>query len=448
MSARAAIAIALALAGPVLAAPPEVQVEPATVVLGTDQKVVLQVRSPGRSARLRAVTQVGELTERQELSPDEARLVWTPPATRLPQTAVIVLWTQGAIEAPEIAVVRIPLIGRTDLEAKTEPGAEVRVEVAGKWFGPRNADARGRARVLVEVPPGARSARVLARSGKKETTLEAPLTAPPFNPLVAAISPQPLAAADGGWLWIVHADALDADQLEVAVQGGKARLSRTERDRALYELIAEPGATRLTVTGGLRGQDQARIQAATAITVPPPAPPPAPKPEPVQRLFPGAHVFAFYAGGASAGWGMTLDGSYRLPVLAERLSIELGIGFRTAGFSSQVAGLGGFESRVIATSADLSARGRVVEVGPWALDLHLGGGFLAFRHVATSSFQPTFTETGNHNEAFAAVQAAYRIQSFELFLELRGMSSPIETPRLAAQLGGMVVSFGGRFAKR
>jgi hypothetical protein len=217
---RALAAVALCLAPAALAAPPVVDLQPTTVVLGTDAQVSLRVvTTGGRGARLKAAAQVGELSASEVLSPDEVRFTWKVPASRFPQVAMLAFWIAGVVEAPEIAVVRIPLIGRTELEAKTEPGAEVRAEVAGKSFGPRTADSRGRVKVPIEVPPGVDSARVLGQAGRKETSMDVPLTVPAYNPLLAVISPDPMGADHGGWLWVVHADKLDPGQLELAVQG-------------------------------------------------------------------------------------------------------------------------------------------------------------------------------------------------------------------------------------
>jgi hypothetical protein len=205
------------------------------------------------------------------------------------------------------------------------------------------------------------------------------------------------------------------------------------------------------VAGNLRDRSEAQLKASARINPAPPAPPPPPPPKPredVQRLFPAVHATAFYAGGANLGWGAGLTASFLAPLPGERAAFELEVHFVTLQLSTQIPGLGLLDSRVLGGGIDLAARLRALERGPWAVDVRLGGGVLGFTHTATSSFQPSFFEDGAGPEGFAAAQAAYQLGPAEIFLELRGSLSPVSTPRLKAQLGGIMLSLGGRFSKR
>lgn len=441
------------VAGRVLAAPPAASASPETLVLGGEATVSVHVKTEGSSALLRGAAQVGELSAGELVSEHEARFSWRPPSTSYPQVALLLFWSAGGDGPPEVTVLRLPLHGKTVLEAVTEPRAQVRVEVAGTIFGPVRANERGHAGVPIEVPPGVRAAQVLARAGNQSTTASVSLDVPPFNPLAALISPDPLHAESGGWLWVFHSNVLDAGALQVEVEGGKATLLGAAPDRALFKLIPAPEARELITTASLRGRREARATATVSVSSgPAPAPaPPSPSSAPPPRLsrqrwVPEAHLGGYFAGGANTGLELRLGIGYLLPVLGDRLMAELGTGVRMGSLTTSVPGLGALYSRLLCMPIDLSARLRAASIGPWVADVRLGGGLLPFRHQVQSSFQATFTEWGLGVEAFAALQGTYRVGALEMFVEVRGSLSPLQTGIMNAQLGGLVLAFGGRHA--
>jgi hypothetical protein len=156
----------------------------------------------------------------------------------------------------------------------------------------------------------------------------------------------------------------------------------------------------------------------------------------------------FYAGGASAGLALALDASYRLPVLGERLSLDLEIGFRSAGLSTAVANLGRIDSTLTAVLLEVAARVSLLERGRWALQARLGGGVAPFWISARSDFQAPFTQRGLAGEGFAAAQVGYRLRELELVGELRGAFTPAKSSAVDARLGGLLLAIGARYSLR
>lgn len=474
----AATVLAVALALPAFAAAPSVTAEPATLVLGTGTRVTFTVRTESESRLLEGATSVGTLTREVLPSEHEAIFRWTPPTTRFPQVALVSFWAPREDGPPEVAVFRLPLTGRTELEVTAnEPKARVRVEVAGRIFGPVQADARGHAKVPIEVPPGITSARAYGEiPGGRATSVTVPIQVPPTNPLAVVIAPPTLPPDGKGWLWVLHAAKLDAAKLQVSVQGGEATRERVEPDRALYLLAAAPKTKKVTVTATIEHNPEARAQATAAVAEPPPPtkepkkdgklpkkdqvvvtqPPQQPSPlaNVLDRLAPAALAGGFYGGGKNVGFALALGAGYRLPVLAERLTAEAEVGLRSERMAGQAqldGALVDFTTSVLAVPLELSARYRVWERGPWHVDARAGGGLMPFSYrVAVGpgsslSSQPPTTDSGLGGEGFAAAQAAYRMSRYELFVELRVSLARAKTSDLDATPGGMFLAIGGRY---
>src|SRR5262245_55174398 len=134
-----AAAIWAAWASAAMAAAPEVTFQPNQVVLGADAKVEVEVRSQDLP-HLRSYASTGTLSPRQDAGPGVVRFTWTPPEVRYPHMAILLFWSERGTAVPELTVARIPLLGRTELTVKTEPRAEVHVEIGDRTFGPRRAD--------------------------------------------------------------------------------------------------------------------------------------------------------------------------------------------------------------------------------------------------------------------------------------------------------------------
>lgn len=432
------------LAPPVaLAAPPEVTAYPGSLILGEGRGVELRVRTGGGSpAALRTACNVGRFGDRT-VAGDEVRVSWTPPDVRYPHTALLLFWMDpGGAEPPDVAAVRVPLLGRMDLDVTTEPRADVMVEIGQKTFGPQKADGRGQAKVPIEVPPGTRKARVLSYFGGTSTAVELPLDVPVTNPLVAAAGPDPM-PRDGGWLWIIHAGKMDPTALVVETIGGQARLIDGQPDRALFELTALPDSQRLAVTVKVPDDPEAIIGASLKVTDRTSSAPPKRRAA-GWVLASSAHAGGFFGGGSNLGWLLGVDVSLIPPLLGGRAAVGGQLEVRSMGLVTSITGLGPLESWVIGPSLAAVARFNVVETGPVSVHARAGAGLLLYTHRVKTGFQPTFTEVGATRDLFVGAQVVYRVGPLDLFLEARGALAAVQTGRLDARMGGLVLTLGGR----
>jgi len=429
-----------------LADAPAVAVRPASLTLTSGEKVsvAVQVSRPGK--KLRAVANVGTLEGPDDPKASEQHFTYSPPSARFPQTAVLLFWVEDPPSPPEVATVRIPLLGHTTLQISTEPGAEVRVQIADASFGPKRADKRGRAEIPIDVPPGTLTAQVVAESRDRTTTRAAPLDVPVVNPLHAAFSPEPLPAGEDGWLIVAHTGSLDASQLSVEVVGGTAQRTATLPDRALFRVALAPASKRVSATVTLRNQPGASASAEATVGAPRPVETRAPWA--AWRFSAGALIGGFYGGGSSSGLAVGVDGSYTLPFAGNRFSVDAEIGFRSAHLSAAVAGLGRVDSRLDGVLLELALRALIWHRGHWSVSARVGGGAMPFWTSTSSDFQPSFSQSKLSYEAFAAGQVGYRLGSFVLIGELRGALAPASTPNLDARLGGAVLTFGARYQPR
>ncbi|WP_240360471.1 hypothetical protein [Pyxidicoccus caerfyrddinensis] len=492
----------LLLAAPLAwAAPPGVTVSwtPARVVLGQDTRVTVEVRVPAGSGPVRGAASSGTFA-RERMEGGEVRAFeWTPPSVRYPLVAVLTFWLEGGTDASEAkpldqAVVRIPLLGKTQLDVSTAAGASVVVEVGGTRFGPVQADDSGRARVPVEVPPGVRSASVLATRETLRTRATIPLDPPQEVPLVAALTPSPLPLREGGWLLVAGEEGLRADALELTVEGatlsdeagrrageptptadeatrsgsedhrsGKPMLSATgaalsavEGAPLRYRIRPAQDATAVTVTVRRKGyEDQARTVAEVThvpVVVPPPAPVPRPEtPTPAPTVTgpwrPSVFVLAggAIASGANTGPAGAVGVSLSPPWWGGRFAAELEAGLRSATFDGRVDSLGAVRSRVLAVPVLASVRGVIFQRAAFSLHGRAGGGVLPFQHRLLSDFQEDLKESKVAGMGFLSVQGAYRLGRWSALAEVRGSWAPARTPWLDAQLGGLSGLLGVRF---
>jgi hypothetical protein len=451
----------LLLAAPLAwAAPPGVTVSwtPARVVLGQDTRVTVEVRVPAGSGPVRGAASSGTFA-RERMEGGEVRAFeWTPPSVRYPLVAVLTFWLEGGEDASatkplEWAVVRIPLLGKTRLEVSTDAGASVVVEVGGTRFGPVQADDRGRARVPVEVPPGIRSARVLATRDTQQTRAVIPLDPPQEEPLVVALTPSPLPARDGGWLLVAGEEGLRPGALVLSAEG--ATLSAEPGGTPLrYRVTPAPDARAITVTVRRKGREDRARAAAEVTQVPPPAPVPrpetlAPTTAPVVAGAWRPSVFALaggaFASGANTGPAGAVGVSLVPPWWRGRLAAELEAGVRTATFDARVDVLGAVRSRVLAVPVLASVRVGLLHGTAFSLYGRAGAGVLPFRHLLSSDFQEDLKESKLGGMGFLSIQGAYRFGRWSALAELRGSWAPARTPWLDAQLGGMSGLLGARF---
>ncbi len=429
-----------------LAEAPVATVRPALVTLGSGEKVSVSVRVSRSGTRLRAVANVGHLAGPDDPAASEQQFTWSSPTTRFPQTALLLFWIEEPDSPPEVASVRIPLVGRTILQVNTEPGAEVRVQVAKASFGPMRADRRGQVAIPIDVPPGILTAQVAAESHDRLTTRAAPLHVPSANPLAAALSPDPIIHSESSWLIVAHTGLLNPSQLQVDVVGGTAQRATVLPDRVLFRITPSATSKHVRATAALSDQPDARAEAEADIEtrgrvesdawLSPP------------RWSAGASIGGFYGGGSNSGLALALDGSYALPFDGNRFSVDAEVGFRSAGLSAAVAGLGRIDSSVSAVLLELALRAFILHRGHWAVLARIGGGAMPFRSSARSDFQPSFTQSRLGYEAFVAGQIGYQLKGFELLAELRGALAPASTMNLDARLGGGVLMLGARYDLR
>ena len=195
----------LALPPLAAAAPYPVTATPAQVVLGRDKVVVVEVKAPRDTTPLRAMASTGSLMPLPATARGVYSYRWVPPDIRYPLLAVLAFWVDPPEGPPEVTTVHIPLLGRTVLNVVTDvgAGAQVVVQVADKSFGPVTTNRKGRAEVLVEVPPGVREALVLATAKGQQTRRTTLLDPPPERPLIALVSPDVIPVGGNGWLTLL-----------------------------------------------------------------------------------------------------------------------------------------------------------------------------------------------------------------------------------------------------
>jgi hypothetical protein len=218
------------------AAAPQVRTASPHLVLGQTPTLDVTVVPTRPDAVLRAMANAGTLEPQGPAAGPERRFTYRPPTERVPRVALLAFWEEDAA-APELAVHRLPLHGRMALKVATRPGAQVTVQVAGRAFGPVRATRSGDATVDVEVPPGATSAQVRARTARQEKATELPIAVPPSNPLLAVLTPSELEPGRPSHLWVVHAKALPGPLLEFTTRGVTLERVRFLRDRALFRVL-------------------------------------------------------------------------------------------------------------------------------------------------------------------------------------------------------------------
>ncbi|WP_163869821.1 hypothetical protein [Myxococcus eversor] len=428
----------------------EVLVTPARVVLGRDTAVALEVRVPSGAGPVRAVASSGRFSE-ERLDGGARRIFrWTPPPVRYPLVAVFAFWVEAGDGPPQVTLFRLALLGQTTLDVVTAPGATVEVLLGDKRFGPIQADARGKARVPVEVPPGVASARVLATRGELRTDAATPLDAPHASPRVVVLTPVPL-PSDGGWLFVAGDGPIDVDTLSLSVDGARFEPVPGDADVARFRIIPEPQATAVTAVVHSPGTDEARTRAevkrAPVAAAPPVVPAPPVVVAPVVMWRPALHVLAgaSFASGDNTGPFGVLGGSVASPWWSGRLAAELEVGVRGATFNGTVGALGAVRSRVLAVPLLVSVRAEVLQVAAFTLYGRAGGGLAPFRHRLRSDFQAEVKESKLSGMGFLAIQGAYRFGRWSALGELRGAWAPASTPLLDAQLGGVSALLGMRF---
>jgi hypothetical protein len=432
-----------------LAAPPTVTASPERVVLGVDARVVLEVRVPEGSGPVHAVASSGSFAQATVEGGPVRTFEWTPPDVRYPLSAVFLFTVVGPGQAPpEVARLALPLLGRTTLDINTRPRAEVVVEIANTRFGPVKSNARGRAQVPVEVPPGVTSARVLATHGTQQTDRTVPLEPPPHRPLAALLTPDPMSADVGGWLVVAGAEDAPPQVDLLNVQGALVEPMADAPGTFRVRPVAE--STRVSVEVRRKDAPDAasasvEVRAPVPVVVEPEKPAP---PVLAERGSFGVHLLAgnSFAEGANSGLMLALGASYRLPVWQGRIAAELEASFRQASLDTPDE-LGTVRSRILAGPVLASARITTFELGAFALYGRAGAGVIPFELSISRDAQGGYAERSLGFMAFLAAQGAYRFGAWSALLELRGATGSVSSASLKtpAQLGGIAVTLGMRY---
>ncbi|REG22519.1 hypothetical protein ATI61_11949 [Archangium gephyra] len=453
----------LALPLVVEAAPFPATATPTQVVLGRDKAVVVQVKVPRGTPPLRAVASTGNLMPLPATARGVYSYRWIPPDIRYPLLAVLAFWVDAAEGPPEVTTVRIPLLGRTELDVATDvgAGAQVVVQVADMRFGPVTTNRKGRAQVPVEVPPGVREAIVFATAKGQQTRRTTPLDVPPERPLVAVLSPDVFPVDGTGWLTLLGEELVPRAEVELQVQGGAVE----EQGPGVYRVKPEAGARAVVVDAHLKDRTgAARVMAPVAApivaVVPPPEPsvvaPPAVTPAPsvdwsqyLSWRFLSLHLMAggFFAGGDNRGPLVSAGLGYRLPPLGGRLALEVEGGLRQVMSQPRLGAEGPvLNSRVVGLPLLGSVRVLAFERGPLSLHGRAGAGILYYdQRVTSTSFDEPLIQQGSTFMGFLAAQAAWRLGAVSALLELRGSYASAQAQQIDAQLGGLSASLGVRY---
>ncbi|MEW5740419.1 MAG: hypothetical protein AB1938_15930 [Myxococcota bacterium] len=177
-------------------------VTPAAPVKGRDNVAELEivVGDAGGAAPPVLRANVGEVGPLERTGAGRYKARYTLPPTRYPEVAIIVAfsaWPHPQSVHGALGVLRVPLASAVEVPGRTEPGAEMRLTIAGNSFGPVTAAADGSFRLPVVVPPGYGSAIGEARDrvgNRRRTTMD--LRLPPTDQLACVATPDRL-PADG-----------------------------------------------------------------------------------------------------------------------------------------------------------------------------------------------------------------------------------------------------------
>jgi hypothetical protein len=250
------------------------------LVLGEVSEVPVAIEAPEtpetEDRPLRIAVNVGQFSEVEKVSPGTYRATYHLPETRFPQVALVAVWRETGPEAP-IEFLRIPLSGRTKLPVKSTKGAEIRVIVGDETYGPVVADARGKAELMIAVPPGVTE--VVATSSKARELSQGTVAVdvPPYNRLTLAVTPY-LVPADGGSSVTVHAfydvekDPPPIERLKLAVEKGELRPIGQSENRYKYRFVPTRGteANEVRLRASVAGDKASRAEAVISLGLPTP----------------------------------------------------------------------------------------------------------------------------------------------------------------------------------
>jgi hypothetical protein len=272
------------------------QVPPATAKVHIADTAV----PPTRHLHLWSST--GNISHPLDLGGGRWEAIYTAPHGGRPQFALLAAWDEDLGTATAVTV---PLEGRTEFPADTDPGAKVQVEV-GAHRGSGHADAEGHARVTAWVAPEARSARITAVDLAGNTTVEeVKLEAAPGG--VWLVAPPEMAE---GIPVRVYSFATSGASIKLRARGGDVDVKQDDPG-VLVAMLTAWDNVKLTATAD-PGRASAELRYHPNAPSPSPMPSPRPRPSPQPRVGEprwevGATMAARYSGdfsgvGASVEW--------------------------------------------------------------------------------------------------------------------------------------------------
>lgn len=189
------------------------EVTPPRLLLPTQQTAALSLEVldpagvPVSGARPDVLARKGTVGDVQEIGNGRYRATYRPPEQAYPQLEILVFRIDGRVAG----WVSFPLHGTGEIEVETDAGAMVHLEVAGKEFGPVQADLEGRARMKFTAPPGVRQGTVVTgarrtRTARRSVDLGVPQTRP-----MLLVSDEDRLVADGSSRTGVDLFALDGE---------------------------------------------------------------------------------------------------------------------------------------------------------------------------------------------------------------------------------------------
>jgi hypothetical protein len=196
-----------------------VRADPARPVKGRDAEVSLAIEVQDAAGRPDPeapppvlACSAGSVEDLASAGPARFTARYRPSPARHPEVAVITAISPRCPLCPTpraVGAAALPISARTEVPGRTQPRVKVTVEVAGRVFGPVEADAEGRFQVAVEVPPGERLGRGVSLDGLGNRRAEAlDLKLPPVRQLACAAWP-PALPADGrseAGIWCLATD--------------------------------------------------------------------------------------------------------------------------------------------------------------------------------------------------------------------------------------------------
>lgn len=181
--------------------------DPPTPVKGRDARARLTVtlltpsgEPDAESAPPVLRANVGTLEKLQRAGPGQYTADYVLPKTRYPEVAILAAlapWPHPESVHGVFGRLLVPLSTAIDLPGRTEPNAQMSIEIAGQRFGPVQSAADGRFQLPVVVPPGHRFGKGTAvdRLGNRRVA-KVDLALPPTDQLACVMNPSRL-PADG-----------------------------------------------------------------------------------------------------------------------------------------------------------------------------------------------------------------------------------------------------------